>query len=118
MSKSFLLGGDQGSSGSRALIIDGAGTVHGYAYRPLARLHPRPDWVEQDPAEVAAGVTAVITEAITQAKIHPNQIAACGLTCQRNTDFVWDGRNGRSLSNAITARYPLLRPIVSIRNAR
>ncbi|MCC6601996.1 MAG: carbohydrate kinase [Anaerolineae bacterium] len=102
MSKSFLLGVDQGSSGSRALILDGAGTVHGYAYRPLARLHPRPDWVEQDPAEVAAGVTAVITEAITQAKIHPNQIAACGLTCQRNTDFVWDGRNGRSLSSAIT----------------
>ena len=96
MSKSFLLGIDQGSSGSRALILDEAGTVLGYAYRPLGRLHPRPDWVEQDPAEVAAGVAAVITEAIGEAKIHPNQIAACGITCQRNTDFVWDARNCRS----------------------
>ncbi|MCB8947370.1 MAG: carbohydrate kinase [Ardenticatenaceae bacterium] len=102
MSKSFLLGIDQGSSGSRALILDEAGTVQGYAYRPLGRLHPRPDWVEQDPAEVAEGVAAVITEAIGEAKIHPNQIAACGITCQRNTDFVWDARNGRSLSNAIS----------------
>ena len=102
MSKPFLLGVDQGSSGSRALIVDEAGSVQGYAYQPLARLHPKPDWVEQDPMAVANGVAAVITEAIGLAGCHPSEIAACGLTCQRNTEFVWDARNGRPLANAIT----------------
>ena len=48
-SRSFLLGIDQGTSGSRALVLDRDGQVRGYGYRPLASLHPQPDWVEQDP---------------------------------------------------------------------
>jgi glycerol kinase len=102
MRKNYLLGIDQGTSGSRALIIDREGRVRSYAYRPLARLYPRPDWVEQDPTAVSAGVAQVISEAIGQAGCRPDEIVACGLTCQRNTDFVWDARNGRALANAIT----------------
>ncbi|MBS3821295.1 MAG: carbohydrate kinase, partial [Phycisphaerae bacterium] len=63
----FLLGIDQGTSGSRALILDRAGHVRGYGYRPLARLHPHPGWVEQDPTEVTAGVASAITTAIADA---------------------------------------------------
>lgn len=99
---SYLLGIDQGTSGSRALILDCAGQVRGYGYRPLARLYPHPDWVEQDPAAVAAGVAEAITEAIGRAGCRPNEIAACGIACQRNTDFAWDARTGRPLANAIT----------------
>lgn len=102
MSKNYLLGIDQGTSGSRALILDRDGQVHGYAYRPLARLHPRPDRVEQDPTAVAHGVAEAITEALDTAGIHPAEIAACGITCQRNTDFAWDTHSGQALSNAIT----------------
>lgn len=102
MGKPFLLGIDQGTSGSRALIIDREGAVCGYAYRPLARLYPRPDWVEQDPTAVSDGVAAAITEAIAHANCRPDEIAACGITCQRNTDFVWNARDGRALANAIT----------------
>lgn len=102
MTTPYLLGIDQGTSGSRALILDREGAVRGYAYRPLPGLHPRPDWTEQDPTAVSTAVSTVITEAIAQAGIQPHEIAACGITCQRNTDFVWHAETGRPLGNAIT----------------
>ncbi|RMF00594.1 MAG: carbohydrate kinase [Chloroflexi bacterium] len=99
---SLYLGIDQGTSGSRALLLDETGQVRGYGYQPLARLHPRPGWVEQNPAAVVEGVRWAITAAIANAGCHPTEIAACGITCQRNTDFVWDAVTGEPLANAIT----------------
>jgi glycerol kinase len=96
------LGVDQGTSGSRALILDRAGQMRGYGYRPLARLHPRRGWVEQDPTEVTAGVASAITTAIAEAGCRPSDIAACGIACQRNTDFVWHAVTGQPLAKAIT----------------
>jgi glycerol kinase len=98
----FLLGIDQGTSGSRALILDREGQVRGYGYRRLERIHPRPDWAEQDPHALATGVHEAIAEALQQAQCRPADIAACGLTSQRDTDFVWDARTGQPLANAIT----------------
>ena len=98
----FLLGIDQGSSGSRALILDRDGNVRGYGYRKLERLYPRPDWVEQDPQALANGVREAIAEALQQAQCRPADIAACGLASQRDTDFVWDARTRQPLANAIT----------------
>jgi glycerol kinase len=112
---SFLLGIDQGTSGSRALLIDREGQVHGYAHVPLARLYPQPDRVEQDPEAAAAGMMQAITAVLDQAHISPRDIAACGLACQRNTDFVWDSATGRPLAHAITWQdlrtLPLLREL-------
>ncbi len=102
MNNSYLLGIDQGTSGSRALLLNGAGDVCGYAYRPVPAIHPQPEWTEQDPYEVADSVAAVVTEAVAQAGIDPAAIVACGITCQRNTDFVWHAETGRPLANAIT----------------
>lgn len=102
MTPTFLLGIDQGTSGSKALILDGDGRVCGYAHRPLARLYPQPGWVEQDPHAVAQGVAEAVSEALAQAGLHPRQLAACGLTCQRNTAFAWDSHTGRPLGPAIT----------------
>ncbi len=101
-SKPYLLGIDQGTSGSRALILDDEGQVRGYGYRPLARIYPQPDWVEQDPQAVARGVSEAVTEALAKAGCRPAEIAACGIACQRNTDFAWDVRTGRPVANAIT----------------
>ncbi len=98
----YLLGIDQGTSGSRALLLDRAGQVRGYGYCPLPRLYPRPDWVEQEPGTVVEGVATAITQAIAAAGCRPAEIAACGIACQRNTDFVWDARTGQPLTNAIT----------------
>jgi len=98
----YLLGIDQGTSGSRALIIDDTGQVRGYGYASLPRIYPQPGWAEQDPDVLAAGVASAITAAITEAGCSPSEIIACGITCQRNTNFVWDARTGRPLANAIT----------------
>jgi glycerol kinase len=98
----FVLGIDQGTSGSRALVLDRDGAVRGYGYRPLARIHPAPDRVEQDPDAVAAGVREAIAEALERAAIGPADLSACGIASQRDTDFVWDGRTGHPLANAIT----------------
>jgi glycerol kinase len=100
--KDFLLGIDQGTSGSRALVLDRDGTIRGYGYRPLARLHPAADRVEQDPLAVASGMREAIDVALAQAGIRPAQLSACGITSQRGTDFVWDAGTGLPLANAIT----------------
>ncbi|MBN1486195.1 MAG: carbohydrate kinase, partial [Anaerolineae bacterium] len=74
----YLLGIDQGTSGSRAIIIDDAGDVRGYGYRPLPRLYPQPDRVEQDPNVLSRGVAEAIMTAIQEAGCRPDEIAGCG----------------------------------------
>ncbi len=98
----YVLGIDQGTSGTRALVLDREGRVHGYGYRPLARLYPRPDWVEQDPAAVTHSLREAMAQALAEAGAHPADFAACGIACQRNTDFAWDAQTGHPLANAIT----------------
>jgi len=100
--KDFLLGIDQGTSGSRALVLDRDGTVRGYGHRSLSRIHPAADRVEQDPLAVASGVREAIDAALAQAGIGPADLAACGIASQRGTDFVWDAGTGLPLANAIT----------------
>ncbi|MDW8318627.1 MAG: FGGY-family carbohydrate kinase [Anaerolineae bacterium] len=98
----LVLGIDQGTSGTRAVVMNADGAVLGYAYRPLARIYPQPGWVEQDPWAVVSGVAEVVGEAVALAGCRSADIAACGIACQRNTDFVWDAVTGRPLANAIT----------------
>ena len=69
----YLLGIDQGTSGSRALLMDSEGQLHGYGYCPLPRLYPRPGWVEQDPDTLVEGVATAISEAIAQAGCRPGE---------------------------------------------
>ena len=102
MSQPYLLGIDQGTSGSKAIVLDREGKVAGYGYRPLERIYPQPGQVEQNPQAVAQGVAEAITEAVGQAGCRPDEIEACGITSQRNTEFAWDKRDGRALNNAIT----------------
>lgn len=102
MLKPYLLGIDQGTSGSRALILDDQGQVRGYGYRALARLYPQSGWVEQDPDAVVAGAVEAIADALDSAGCRPDEIAACGIACQRNTDFIWDAHTRRPVANAVT----------------
>ena len=102
MKSRYFLGIDQGTSGSRALILDAEGQVYGYGYQPLASVHPQPGWVEQEPYAVAGTVAEAMTLAVADANIHPSDITACGIACQRNTEFVWDAETGQPLGNAIT----------------
>jgi glycerol kinase len=76
--------------------------VRGYGYRPVPRLYPRPGWVEQRPAVVARSVAEAVDEAVARAGCAPGQLAACGITSQRDTVFAWDRRSARPIGNAIT----------------
>jgi glycerol kinase len=98
----YILGIDQGGSGSRAVLLDAAGRVAGYGYQSVGRLYPRAGWVEQDPHEIAASVRAAITAALAHAGCAARDVVACGITSQRDTVFAWDRANGEPIGNAIT----------------
>src|SRR5215211_3382975 len=67
MTQSYVLGIDQGSSGSRAIVLDSVGAIAGYGYQPVGRVYPQPGWVEQEPQAIAESVRAAIDAAVAQA---------------------------------------------------
>src|SRR5688500_4855275 len=102
MTPTYVLGIDQGSSGSRALLLDVAGQACGYGYQPVGRLYPQPGWVEQEPQAIAASVRGAIEQALALAGFAASQVTACGITSQRDTVFAWDTAPGQPIGNAIT----------------
>jgi glycerol kinase len=99
---SLLLGIDLGTSGAKAYLIDRDGQRVGLGYTPLRRLHPAPDWTEQDPWDVTRGAAQAIDLALAEASASPADILAIGIASQRDSDFVWDVATGQPLGNAIT----------------
>src|SRR5512138_1548723 len=102
MTQRYVLGIDQGSSGSRAVVLDTDGQVAGYGYQPVRRLYPQTGWVEQDPREIAESVRAAVATAIARAGCEAGAIAGCGITSQRDTVFAWDRETGQPIGSAIT----------------
>lgn len=98
----YLLGIDQGGSGSRAIVLDADGAVVGYGYQPVSRIYPQPGWVEQEPLAIAASVRGAIESAVAQAGCAADRIIGCGITSQRDTVFAWDAETGVPIGNAIT----------------
>ena len=98
----YLLGIDQGSSGSRAMLLDAEGQIKGYGYQAVGRLYPRPGWVEQDPLAIAESVRVAVGLALAQAGCAASEVAACGITSQRDTVFAWDRVTGQPIGQAIT----------------
>lgn len=92
---------DQGTTSSRAIIFDGALSPVAVAQREFPQIYPRPGWVEHDPEEIWASCVAVISEALARANLHAGDIAALGITNQRETGIVWNRRTGRAVHNAI-----------------
>jgi glycerol kinase len=95
----YLLAIDQGTTSTRAILFDAAGTVRNVARRDLPQIYPRPGWVEHDPEEIWQAVLATCREAIATAGGKP--IAAIGITNQRETTVLWERRSGRPVHNAI-----------------
>jgi len=92
---------DQGTSSSRCLLFDRDGTVVGAAQREHAQLHPHAGWVEHDPLELVANVRAVIDEAVAAAGASAADVAAVGITNQRETTVLWERASGEPVANAI-----------------
>ena len=92
---------DQGTSSSRALLFDADGRLLGLGQQPFDMHFPAPGWVEQDPEVLWETTLAAGREAIASAGIEPGQIAALGITNQRETTLLWEAQSQRALHNAI-----------------
>ena len=96
-----ILALDQGTTSSRALLFDRAGTVVASAQREFRQIFPQPGWVEHDPTEIWATQSGVMHEALAKAGLRATDVAAIGITNQRETTVVWERASGRPIANAI-----------------
>jgi glycerol kinase len=97
----FVLALDQGTTSSRAIVFDQAGAVRALAQRETTQIYPQPGWVEQDPLELWSSQLDCAREALAAAGATGAQIAAIGITNQRETTVVWDRHSGQPVCNAI-----------------
>ncbi len=98
---SYLLAIDQGTTGTTVLLLDHDGRSVGRAYSEFKQIYPQPGWVEHDPEEIWEVTCKVIEKALREAGISPSQIAAIGITNQRETTVLWDRASGKPVHNAI-----------------
>ncbi|WP_216326867.1 glycerol kinase GlpK [Deinococcus aestuarii] len=97
----YILALDQGTTSSRAIVFDREGSVRSAAQKEFAQSFPRPGWVEHDPLELWSTQSGVAQEAITRAGLRAGDIAAIGITNQRETVVVWDRATGQPIHPAI-----------------
>jgi glycerol kinase len=97
----YLLALDQGTSSSRSIVFDTQGRIVSIAQREFRQIFPRPGWVEHDPQEIWASQLATAREALRTANITAADVAAIGITNQRETTLLWNRRTGEALCNAI-----------------
>jgi glycerol kinase len=100
-SLSYILALDQGTTSSRAILFDHEGAIRSVAQREFEQIFPQPGWVEHDPEQIASSQIAVALEALASASVRPKDVAAIGVTNQRETTIVWDRKTGRPVCNAI-----------------
>ena len=98
---SYVLALDQGTTSSRALLFDGAGAVRAVAQKEFAQHFPQPGWVEHDAAEIWSSQAGVAAEVLAKAGAEPADVAAIGITNQRETAVVWDRRTGKPVHRAL-----------------
>ena len=98
---SYVLALDQGTTSSRAIVFDRNGEIVSVAQKEFTQLFPQAGWVEHDPHEIWASQIGVATEALARAGIRPADVAALGITNQRETTIVWDRATGDPVHNAI-----------------
>ncbi|OGL93697.1 MAG: glycerol kinase [Omnitrophica WOR_2 bacterium RIFCSPLOWO2_02_FULL_50_19] len=97
----YILSIDQGTTGSRAYIFDKPGRIVSSAYKEFRQIYPREGWVEHDPDEIWRSVEFVVKQALSRKNIKPSDIAAIGITNQRETTILWDKKTGKPVHNAI-----------------
>ncbi len=97
----FVLALDQGTTSSRAIVFDHRGQACGVAQQEFRQIFPEPGWVEHDPTEIWATQSAVLHGALATAGIGAADLAAIGITNQRETTVLWERATGRPVANAI-----------------
>lgn len=99
--KKYVMALDQGTTSSRCIIFDKAGQVKSMAQKEFTQIYPNPGWVEHDPMEIWSTQFSVAAEAMAKLGIDAGEMAAIGITNQRETTIVWDRNTGQPVYNAI-----------------
>src|SRR5918994_7171327 len=97
----YILALDQGTTSSRAIVFDEAGGVVGIAQREFKQHFPKPGWVEHDATEIWQSQLDVAVEVLSKLKLGARDIAALGITNQRETTMLWDRSTGEPIHHAI-----------------
>ena len=101
MEKKYVIALDQGTTSSRAIIFDREQNIVEMAQKEFTQHYPKPGWVEHDPMEIWSSQYGVLMEVLAKSGISPEEIAAIGITNQRETTVVWEKETGRPICNAI-----------------
>lgn len=104
---------DQGTTSTRCIVFDHAGSVVACAQKEHAQIYPQPGWVEHSPREILRNTDEVIAAALTSAKLTARDIQAVGITNQRETTIVWDRHSGEPLYNALVWQDTRVDPLVA-----
>ena len=97
----YILALDQGTTSSRAILFDHQGRIAGVAQHEFPQIFPEPGWVEHDPVDILTSQLSSAVEVLGKTGIVPDDVAALGITNQRETTVVWDRATGKPVSNAI-----------------
>lgn len=101
MAHKYILAIDQGTTGTTIILFDDQGRLAAKVYKEFKQYYPKPGWVEHDAWEIWEGTQELIDEIITQTEVEPSDIAAIGITNQRETVVLWDRKTGKPVSRAI-----------------
>ena len=101
MEKRYVLAIDQGTTSSRAILFNKAGEIVSVAQQEFQQFFPQPGWVEHDANEIWTSTLRCITEVFRKADASPEEVAAIGITNQRETTVVWDKTTGKPIYRAI-----------------
>jgi glycerol kinase len=97
----YIMAIDQGTSGTRVILFNRSGEVHSVSYREIRQIYPNPGWVEHDPMEIWNSVLDCAAEAMERGGAAAGQIAAIGITNQRESTTLWDRETGKPVANSI-----------------
>src|SRR3954447_20249921 len=97
----YILALDQGTTSSRAIIFDHSGRVVGQSNQEFEQIYPKPGWVEHNPEDIWSSQINVVNKVMQDTGLTADNIAAIGITNQRETTVVWDRNTGRPIHNAI-----------------
>src|SRR4030042_1014228 len=101
MTKKYILALDQGTTSSRAILYNNDGKVVKVTQKEFTQIYPKAGWVEHDPMEIWGPQSGVASELLATTGIAAEEIAAIGITNQRETTIVWDKKTGKPIYNAI-----------------
>lgn len=101
MADSYIMAIDEGTTSTRAVILDHAGKMVGEAQKEFTQYFPKPGWVEHDANEIWEAVLSTIADTLISSGVQPRQIAGLGITNQRETTVIWDKTTGLPIYHAI-----------------